>query len=200
MRPIDVLFPPFCAVCDRPGHLLCQRHLNDLCWNYQSPIDGWIWSALEYRDSAQSIVIQVKYAFYYRYVELMAQLIRMRYPAFSERGIDLIIPVPLHRRKLKWRGFNQAGLLAEKLSANWNVPVDTTSLVRTRHAKSQASQDRESRKKIARQFQSEASLSGMKVLLIDDVVTTGSTLADCRRALIEAGAAKISALTFAREI
>ncbi len=200
MRLLDWLFPPFCAACDRIGHYLCLRHLNDLCWNYQPPIENWIWSAFEYRDSAQSLVIQVKYHFYYRYAEVMSQLISLRYPHFRRKAIDVLIPVPLHRRRRRWRGFNQAETLAKHLSRHWQIPIETQSLIRTKHSKTQASLNRENRQKIDQQFLAVRSLSGRKVLLIDDVVTTGSTLAACRQALHAAGAVEVLALTFAREI
>lgn len=199
-RCLDFVFPPFCAACDRIGSYLCPRHLNDLCWNYHPPLEGWIWSAVEYRDSAQAIVKQVKYSFYYRYSLLIAQLIILRFSDFASRHqIDLIVPVPLHRRRRHWRGFNQAELVAKQLGKYWNLPVEAGALTKLRHTKSQASQNREQRQAIEHQFRAAAPLSGKKVLLIDDVVTTGSTLLSCRAALEEAGATNVLGLTFAHE-
>lgn len=194
---LDVVFPPFCVTCNRVGRQLCPLHLNDLCWNYTQPACDWIFSAVEYRDSAQDIVKLVKYGFAYRYIGLMARLIALRFPDFPQKNnIECLIPIPLHRRRQGWRGFNQAQLLAEYLGKLWTVPVDSRSLIRQSYARSQASQDRDGRKKISHSFQLTRPLRHQKVCLIDDVVTTGSTLRACREAI---GTQPVLGLTFACE-
>ncbi len=196
----DLIFPPSCAACDRLGRYLCINHLNDLTWNYHPPLDHWIYSAVEYRDSAQDLVKLVKYGRCYRYARTIAQLIVLRFPDFWRRqGKPIFLPVPLHPKKRKWRGFNQAELVARELARCWRAEYDPSLLRRTVYAKAQAGQDRQQRAAIQHSFQATRPLYHTKICLVDDVVTTGSTLNACRQALLAQGATKVVALTFARE-
>ena len=109
---------------------------------------------------------------------------------------QVIVPVPLHWRKQRMRGFNQAELLAEKLSGYTGIPVDTR-LLKKRHAtKSQKKLDAAGRKKNLREaFQVAGNPAGKRILLIDDVYTTGSTMDVLSRALLEKGASHVFFLT-----
>lgn len=139
---------------------------------------------MEYCDSAQDIVKLVKYGFAYRYIGLMARLIALRFQDFPQKnGVDCLIPVPLHRKRQRWRGFNQAQLLAEHLGKIWNIPVNSAALIRPNYSRSQVSLNRQGREKISHSFQLIQPLLYQKVCLVDDVVTTGSTLQACREAL-----------------
>lgn len=109
---------------------------------------------------------------------------------------QVIVPVPLHWRKQRMRGFNQAELLAEELSEYTGIPVDTR-LLKKRHAtKSQKKLDAVGRKKNLREaFQVAGNPAGKRILLIDDVYTTGSTMDVLSRALLEKGASHVFFLT-----
>lgn len=113
---------------------------------------------------------------------------------------DIIVPVPLHNDRRRRRGFNQAALLAYELSGPAGLPVDDTTLVRYRATASQVGLDVEARRKnVEDAFRCVThGLADRRVLLIDDVCTTGSTLEACAAALREGGATSVSALTLAR--
>ncbi len=113
---------------------------------------------------------------------------------------DVIIPVPLHRDRHRKRGFNQAALLAEELSGQINVPMDQTTLTRHRATASQIGLDfDERRRNVDDAFRCVANgLAGRRVLLVDDVYTSGSTLGACAVTLREGGASSVEALTLAR--
>jgi len=113
---------------------------------------------------------------------------------------DMIVPVPLHRRRLRQRGFNQAALLAYELSAEVDLPVDHTTLVRHRATASQVGLDFEQRRSnVQDAFEcTTGRLAERHVLLIDDVYTTGSTLEACAVALHAGGVRSVRALTLAR--
>ncbi len=113
---------------------------------------------------------------------------------------DIIVPVPLHKERRRHRGFNQAALLAHELSGPVGLPVDETTLVRHRATASQVGLDVEARRKNVRDaFRcSTHRLADRRVLLIDDICTTGSTLEACAVALREGGATRVNALTLAR--
>lgn len=114
---------------------------------------------------------------------------------------DLIIPLPLHPDRLRARGFNQALELAREISSAWPIPIDTESCQRTRNTPAQADLPwRERVKNIRGAFHCSADFSGKKIILIDDVMTTGASLNECARTLKLHGAAYVSALVLARAL
>ncbi len=114
----------------------------------------------------------------------------------------LIVPVPLHEEREKLRGFNQARLLAEKLSIATGIPSDNASLVRTSHTeRHRAGMDATDRMKtVDKAFGvvHPALVTGERILLVDDVFTTGATVSSCAEVLMAAGAAEVFVLTIAR--
>ena len=113
-----------------------------------------------------------------------------------------IIPVPLHPRRQKTRGFNQAALLADALSRANSTILDEGSLVRTSHTEQhRAGLDaRDRQKTVSGAFEvlCPAVIQGERILLVDDVFTTGATVSSCSQALLDAGAAEVFVLTLAR--
>ena len=117
-----------------------------------------------------------------------------------EVSFDLIVPVPLHPARERERGFNQARLLAESLSAEISLPSRLV-LERVRYTTTQTALDRSERMENlhnAFRLRKNANVRGLRVLLIDDVLTTGSTLSECARVLKRAGAISVHAATAAR--
>jgi ComF family protein len=115
---------------------------------------------------------------------------------------DILIPVPLYPRRKRVRGYNQSALLARELGRHVGLPVEEGALVRERNTPSQAERlsAKERKVNVAGAFGYRGQgLQGQRVLLIDDVATTGATLDACAQALRQAGAASVWALTFARE-
>ena len=113
---------------------------------------------------------------------------------------DVIVPVPLHTARLRERGYNQAALLAREMACRVGLALNEQTLVRRRATASQVKLDARQRKENVRDaFRcSDNALTGKQVLLIDDVCTTGATLAACAVALHEGGARSVQALTLAR--
>ena len=115
--------------------------------------------------------------------------------------VDAIIPVPLHKKKERKRGYNQSEYIALGLATSLKTKVDTRSLKRVSYAGSQTKLSREKRwKNVADNFEltNTQSLVGKHVLLIDDVLTTGATIEACYRALSQTEGIKISVATLAR--
>ena len=129
-------------------------------------------------------------------MEMLSEFIRSRRP-------DLILPVPLHRKKLSSRGFNQAVLLGEILSQRLKIPLDRRNLRRIRWTEPQvnlAAHARRTNVKGAFALHAAARMSGCRVLLVDDVLTTGSTAEECGRVLKAAGVADVTVVTVARAL
>lgn len=116
---------------------------------------------------------------------------------------EAIVPVPLHPRRLRERGYNQSGLLARELGKLTNLPVLQDGLIRTKEARPQvkASDVEERRRNVANAFvcQNEK-VSGKQIILVDDVCTSGATLESCALALKNKGAVGVWGLTLAREM
>jgi ComF family protein len=116
---------------------------------------------------------------------------------------DIMIPVPLHVQRLRWRGFNQAQLLARPLAQAAGVRLDPYSLERVRPTRPQVELDEnERRRNVGGAFcvvQPKA-VAGRRILLVDDVYTTGATVDECSRVLLRAGAQSVDVLALARAV
>ena len=156
----------------------------------------------------ESVLLDAIHAFKYggnvtlgeRLGRLMAQ---QDYPAFGIQDYSLILPVPLHPRRLRQRGFNQSVILAREISRCHGVAMDFRTLRRIVDTESQAGLKKEERRSNIRKAFSVTGpeqIRGRNILLVDDVYTTGSTLGECARTLLKEGAEAVGALTLARAI
>ncbi|MFO7783445.1 MAG: D-glycero-beta-D-manno-heptose 1-phosphate adenylyltransferase [Desulfatiglandales bacterium] len=155
-----------------------------------------------YEETAIEAVHRFKYSGRTRLAEvfgpMLAQLAREWLPADIE---PLVMPVPLHLRRLRERGFNQSLLLARHVAALPGYELDYLALCRVRHTPSQSVLDRARRRENVRSafgVKTPSAVKGRDVVLVDDVSTTGSTLDACSRALLQSGARRVYGLTLAR--
>jgi len=190
--------PPICPKCGRPqsSAILCPS-----CVGWQAEIDG-IRSPFRFDGAIRQAIHQLKYRNLRAVAGLFAQLLNDYLISNPVPG-EVLVPVPLHRKRLKERGYNQSSLLAQELVKLTNLPLIDNCLVRERHALPQArtATVEERRSNVANAFSCrDGRLKGRQVLLIDDVATSGATLDACARALKEAGAASVWGLVLAREI
>ncbi len=120
----------------------------------------------------------------------------------TENLPDLIIPVPLHTSRLRERGFNQSLILAQGANRTTGAALSTKALLRTRKTIPQTElSGAERRKNLHTAFHAVPALvAGRKILLVDDVYTTGSTVDECSRALLESGAKQVEVMTLARAL
>jgi ComF family protein len=153
-------------------------------------------SAVFLDDGARRTVHALKYQGWWRVAEAMA--LAMRTLAPLQPGA-VLVPIPLGSRRRRRRGYNQSERLAQALSALTGHPVESGLLVRARETRSQTALTPEARQaNIAGAFEAAARAREQRVVLVDDVFTTGATLLDAARALGQAGAAWVGAVTFAR--
>ena len=157
-------------------------------------------SAVAYGDLSRSIAIKLKYG---RKVALARTMARYMAPLVSKDGAPILVPVPLHRTRLWQRGFNQSALLARELAKATGLRSEERLLRRVKRTPALKGMSLSQRRKtVAGAFNVDpsAELAGRTVVLIDDVLTTGSTANACARALKLAGAGRVELVSWARVI
>ncbi len=201
---IRFITAPFCPVCgipypaeESPDHvcgdcILSRRHIG----------------AARSLGVYESVLLEAIYAFKYggnlTLGESLGRLMANHdYPAFRIGGYSLVIPVPLHPRRLRQRGFNQSVILARVVAKRHGIAMEFRTLRRIVDTESQAGLKKEERRSNIRNafaITEPERVRGKHILLIDDVYTTGSTLGECARTLLKGGAEAVGALTLARAI
>ena len=194
---------PLCIVCGIPFAGAGTDHVCGSCSTTPPRFDS-ARAALAYVGASRDLIHAFKYRNKTHLRRPLALLTIERLSEFIQsRRPDLIMPVPLHRKKLSSRGFNQALLLGEILSQRLKIPLDRHNLRRIRWTEPQvnmAAHDRRINVKGAFSVHEAALVAGRRVLLVDDVFTTGSTVEECGRVLKASGAADVTVITVARAL
>jgi len=166
---------------------MCQRCLRN-------PVELTIRGATHYTGAVRDLIHRTKYEGYFAVAEILADLMFQGWPVWR-RPVDGVIAIPLHAARLRKRGFNQADLVARGFAKRAELELAGGRLVRVRDTSPQvgmATNERFSNMVGAFQASGE-DLVGKRLLLIDDVSTTGSTLVAASRVLLAAGAHSVSA-------
>ncbi len=221
---LDLLFPQHCVGCGKEGEFLCYSCRQSLpritpplcprcgrpqpsgilcpsCVSWSAKIDG-IRSPFRFDGTMREAIHQLKYRNLRALAVPLAKLLQ-DYLITNPVPAEILVPVPLHRKRLRERGYNQSSLLARQLGKLANLPVADDCLIRQRHALSQARtatvEERQSNVTDAFACRDHR-LRDKQVLLIDDVSTSGATLDACAAALKASGATSVWGLVMAREI
>jgi len=221
---LDLIFPPHCLLCDQAGTLLCGDCCQDLprvtppicqlcgqpiavpglcrsCRRTPLDLDG-IHSVFLFEDGVRKVIHRFKYANRHSLTLILARLMADHWHS-NTMSADLLVPVPLHPARQRERGYNQADLLAQALGDMISLPVVMTGFRRVRSTQSQTRLNAADRREnvqgaFAYGPRRDNILSDRRVVVIDDVCTTGSTLEACSQALKDAGASTVWGFTLAR--
>jgi ComF family protein len=224
---LDVLFPVHCANCQKIGQVLCPACIAQIqplppptcdfcgtplstygvcknCQYHRPKLSGQRAVSL-YQEPLRGCIHGLKYDGNTRLAVPLGLLLAQTYRRYGIQA-DMLIPVPLHNERQKQRGFNHASLLAEVCSANIQVPMIENILVRHRATVAQVDlHPRERYQNVAGAFacfstSARRVLNGRRILIIDDVSTTGATLEACATPLFEVGAKEVWGLVLARPL
>ncbi|MBU0648694.1 ComF family protein [Patescibacteria group bacterium] len=222
----DFLFPRTCIGCGEEGLWCCEscfkkielRQANHCPFCPTQTEDGRVCQNCLpahaifrlinlgfYKNSLwQSLIQNFKYQCVEETVQILERLTKQffaKYPQFKQRRYDLVIPVPLHRRRFLERSFNQAEAFARILCSEIGTEINTSVLSRTKNTPPQAQLNDEQREKnIVGAFSAvdPTRVRGKKILLVDDVFTTGSTIREAAKTLLNAQASRVEACVMAR--
>lgn len=211
MPLLDIIFPKQCLKCQREGNHCCQDCLSLLSLS-QAPSPllarsslSALYCATSFEDTfVQQLIHSFKYPPFLRDLavplaySIIAHFSLLNKPIFPP---DALYPIPLHTRRLKWRGYNHAEELAKQLGQAFSLPVVTNVLLKTKHTIPQASLGKEKRLNNMRNafvVQNPQTISSKSILLVDDVYTTGATMEEAAKTLKKAGAAQVFGVTVAR--
>ena len=222
-----MLFPPRCAGCAGRGALFCARCEAALVW-MRPPVCARCGDALAgaseaaaccdscvrtppafvvarslaaYEGPLRQAIHALKYRQQRAVAEPLAALLARGMPAEVAVGVTAVVPVPLHPARQTTRGFNQSALLARRLARVLGVPVVADAIRRVRQEASQAGLGAAARQKnVLTAFEPDSRSVSGRVLLVDDVFSTGATADACARALLAHGAGSVAVLTLARAV
>jgi ComF family protein len=195
---------PFCQRCGRPfeGDITTQfecANCQEMEWHFQSAR-----SAVMARDPVLEVIHRYKYQRALWFEPFLADLlIRAAVPVLGQKKPSMIVPVPLHPTKQREREFNQAERLARRLGAAMQIPVNNRLLRRVVPTRTQTQLSRQERLANVRNafaMRGGQRLNGERIVLVDDVLTTGATTSACARVLTAAGAGEVCVWTVARGV
>ena len=202
LNELNFIYPPYCRKCGFPleeetsGKLLCAACLQ----KKRTPF-RLCRSALRYDEASKNLILAFKFMDKTENARLLAAMLNVAGRDIFAAGAEVIVPVPLHYTRLLKRKYNQSALLARELGRYTGLPVDCRSLVRHKRTRPQvefSGLERIKNVKNAFSVKHPENLAGRRVVLIDDVFTTGSTLKECALALKKAGVRSVDTLTVAR--
>jgi ComF family protein len=228
-RLINTVYPPRCVLCGSPGFNdmdICEHCYHDLPWiqsaclqcaiplaNHsgdqlkcgqclrKAPVFDRSVSLFSYAEEAITLVYRLKFNEKLAYSRLLGSMLA---DAIAKKNIELpgcILPVPLYKKRLRQRGFNQSLELARPIANRFNIPIDVHAVKRVRDTQSQTGLDKKQRRKnIRAAFKIVEPVSAPHVAVVDDVVTTTSTANELSRLLKRSGVRRVDVWSIARAV
>ncbi|MCC7106924.1 MAG: ComF family protein, partial [Chloroflexi bacterium] len=190
------------AVCPRCARRTVDGRLCERCARQGSPALASVRAACAYGGPVRTALQRLKFRYVRALAPFAAELVCEALQARPVQ-VDLLVPVPLHPSRRRWRGFNQSELIARELGERLGVEVVPGALARVRDTPPQVGRSAAERRRSidgAIACPDPSLVAGKRLALVDDVTTTGSTLEACARPLVAAGAAYVTALVVAKEL
>ena len=227
-RFLNILFPESCPLCQRPSTKHKTAPICPDCWDAVRPYNGAICKrcgaplvseaslacgeclkdepaftharCFGLHDGALKKAINL---FKFHGIKRLSKPLSEKIFHMELPGADMVLPVPLYKKRLRERGFNQSALLGKYVAKRLGVPLNLSSLVRNRDTRPQVGLSAKERKKNIRnafEIREQGVIKGRRVLLIDDVFTTGATARECSKVLNKAGAQEVFVITLSHGV
>ncbi|MBS4538152.1 ComF family protein [Clostridium sp. D2Q-11] len=202
---LNLIYPEenICFICDEYYEEI-ENHLCNECRNKLPFINHVVQEdvicPLRYEEVVKDIIFKYKYGKNPYLYKVLGNIILEAFESAEIENIDIIVPIPLSRKKKSNRGFNQSELLAKFLSESTKIPMDTKNLLKIKKTKSQSGLTKRARReniKGAFQVKNSEVFIGKTVLIVDDIFTSGATYNEASKILIEAGAINTYLITIA---
>ncbi len=202
MADFRTIASPLCPICGQPfPSEVKEDHICEDCLR-KRPFYEAAWAPYRYEGAILKAIHRLKYGSKGFLADALGPLLaRFTEKRFDRSGPVLIMPVPLHPKRIRERGFNQSLLLARHVARRLQLDLDFLSLRRVRYTPPQTGLAKKERQKNVRkafQLKHQEAVKGKTILLVDDVVTTGNTLNECARVLKKGGAVKVFGVSLAR--
>lgn len=183
-------------ICRRCGHYICECDKGEIF------CDSCFTSAAYTDETVRNAVLSMKYRQSENAAVIFSHQLSVLLAKETDNGFDIIVPVPMHKKNIRRRGYNQAEILAEHLSELMGIPVKNDLIGKHYSKETQHSRTAEERRAavMSEYFALEQRLNGENVLLCDDIFTTGSTVNRCAQLLKDIGAASVTAAVCASVI
>lgn len=200
---ISFITQPYCQKCGHPFETEPDGHkmICGACLKTKHRPFRMSRSAFKYDEGSKNLILSLKFMDKTENAKVLARWLRLAGKDIFAAGVDEIVPIPLHYTRLIKRRYNQSALLAKELSKLVRLPVDYDCVERHKKTRPQvefSGHDRVRNVKDAFRAKHPDKIRGKRIVLIDDVITTGSTLKECALALKRAGAKSVDTLTVAR--
>ncbi len=210
---IDMLFPQVCGICgkfNKEGLCnKCKINLEKLAENgiVNQSLEGMYFDELIYIFKYEGLIRKfiLDYKFHekpYMYISIVAFILKNKIIYEKMQNYDTIIPVPISKKRMKERGYNQSLLIAKKISQSLKIPLQTNCLFKTKNIIEQSKLNKEQRKENIQhvyELKNGEILYNKRILLIDDIYTTGSTVNECSKILQQGMPKKIDVLVLAKD-
>ncbi|PMP72618.1 MAG: hypothetical protein C0186_00515 [Thermodesulfovibrio aggregans] len=190
------MYSPFCECCWRKIegfslHKITTGKFHSDFWKYVDSLNSF--------GAYEGVLKEAIHCFKYGGIKRIGKQLGRLLSSITAPDVEILIPVPLHINKLRQRQFNQSAILAKECAKAWKIPLSLSILVKIKNTLDQASLDAKDRlNNVKMAYQVITLVKGLKIGLIDDVVTTGATLMECSKELKKAGAKEVHAITLAR--
>lgn len=201
---LDLLFPPTCGICGKIGEgYICKKCYQELQIYIYQKIENNNFYLLRYKGIIRDKMIAYKFNEKAYLHNLFCEIfVKNKIGCKFLKSYDIMIPVPMHKKKRAKRGYNQSELIARNLANYFKIPIDTKVLIKQVNTPMQSSLGKEERAKNVQnvyKVQNEEKIKDKNVLLVDDIYTTGATVKECKKIVKLAGAKKVGVIIIAKD-
>lgn len=201
---LELIFPPICGICGKLGQgYLCNRCYQEIKPYICEKVENDTFYLLHYKDIIRSKIIDFKFNDKPYLSQMFCEIfVKSKIGCEFAKDYDIIIPVPMHKYKKAKRGYNQSELMAKKIGKYVGIPIESKTLIKQKNTPMQSSLGKIERIKNVQdvyKIEDEEKIVAKRILLLDDIYTTGATINECKKTLKSAGSIKVGTIIIAKD-